>query len=255
MPPVTYYADTSRLNKPWRQKIHTLATAYGRDPNVDPLQDEEDEENQNQTGNPLTGILNRTIGQTRATTAGLRPGGPTSIITAGPSTGFSNPFRNQLQQISKLGTTATDIVRARNAYRAAQNSGGGGGGSFPNLGNIKGARAKMIAAARSQLGVPYRWGGEQPGRGFDCSGLVQWAYGRAGIKMPRVAAAQMTRGRRVPISKLQPGDLVGWGSPAHHIAIYLGGGRILEAPYTGARVRYNTLSRKSRGAWGIHLNV
>ena len=84
-------------------------------------------------------------------------------------------------------------------------------------------------------------GGEAPGKDFDCSGLVQWAYGKAGISLPRVAADQARAGVEVNPSDAQAGDLVFFGSPIHHVGIYLGGGKMVDAPHTGAAVRIDSV--------------
>jgi cell wall-associated NlpC family hydrolase len=102
--------------------------------------------------------------------------------------------------------------------------------------------AGAIEAASSVLGSPYQWGAEGPDR-FDCSGLTSWAYARAGLRLPRVAAQQWWSGPRVALEELRPGDLLFWATdtsrPAtiHHVALYVGRGQMIEAPYTGARVR------------------
>ncbi len=96
------------------------------------------------------------------------------------------------------------------------------------------AAAKAISAARTQLGKPYKFGAEAPGVDFDCSGLTQWAYRQAGITIPRVAAQQQAATQRITRAELSPGDLVFYGNPAHHVAIYLGAGKIIQAPHTGA---------------------
>ena len=97
-----------------------------------------------------------------------------------------------------------------------------------------------LAWAYTQLGKPYHYGGAGP-RSFDCSGLTMRAFAAAGISLPHSAAAQQHAGRRVPLSQLQPGDLVFWGSPAYHVGIYVGGGRILDAPHTGTDVQIQSL--------------
>jgi cell wall-associated NlpC family hydrolase len=98
-----------------------------------------------------------------------------------------------------------------------------------------------VAFAESQLGVPYQWGGEAPGQAFDCSGLVQWAYGQAGLALPRTAQLQYDAGPAVPIgSPLVPGDLIFFGpGPAavEHVGLYAGAGLMIDAPHTGADVR------------------
>jgi cell wall-associated NlpC family hydrolase len=95
---------------------------------------------------------------------------------------------------------------------------------------------QIIDDAKQFLGVPYVWGGESPS-GFDCSGLVQYVYGKEGINLPRVASDQANSGTEVSAADAKPGDLVYFGKPAHHIGIYLGNGMMLDAPHTGASVR------------------
>jgi cell wall-associated NlpC family hydrolase len=97
-----------------------------------------------------------------------------------------------------------------------------------------------LAWAYAQLGKPYHYGGAGP-RTFDCSGLTMRAFAAAGVSLPHSAAAQQRAGRRVPLSQLQPGDLVFWGSPAYHVGIYVGGGRIIDAPHTGTDVQIQAL--------------
>jgi len=106
---------------------------------------------------------------------------------------------------------------------------------LPVLPSAGGASA-ALAAAESQIGVPYHWGGESPGVGFDCSGLTQWAWGRAGVSIPRTAQAQYDAVEHVSLGALEPGDLVFWGSSQggiSHVAIYVGGGEVIHAPETG----------------------
>lgn len=102
--------------------------------------------------------------------------------------------------------------------------------------------AQVIKIAETQLGVPYVWGGEDPGKGMDCSGLMQWAFGQAGVKLPRTSQEQQNAGSRVAVNNTQPGDLLFVGQPAHHVVMDIGGGKILEAPHTGANVRIRALN-------------
>lgn len=125
--------------------------------------------------------------------------------------------------------------------------GGGPGGSTGNMGGAaknsspQGAgganAAQIIQFAETQLGVPYVWGGESPGQGMDCSGLIQWAYSKAGVQIPRVAEDQQKTGTAIPVNQAQPGDLLFNGNPAHHVVMAIGGGKIIEAPHTGLNVR------------------
>ncbi len=101
--------------------------------------------------------------------------------------------------------------------------------------------AGAVQAAESQIGVPYVWGGESPkgsgSPGFDCSGLTAWSWGQVGVGLPHYSGAQMADSTPVPISDLQPGDLLFYGpGGADHVAMYVGGGQMIEAPYTGASV-------------------
>ena len=94
--------------------------------------------------------------------------------------------------------------------------------------------------AEQYLGVPYVWGGESPS-GFDCSGLVQYVYGKLGVHLPRTSFAQYNAGRHVSRSDLRPGDLVFFDALGH-VGIYIGGGRFIHAPHTGTRVQIGTLA-------------
>jgi cell wall-associated NlpC family hydrolase len=105
------------------------------------------------------------------------------------------------------------------------------------------SRAQVaVRAALSQVGKPYQWGGAGP-NSYDCSGLTMWAWAHAGVYLPHSAAMQYSVTSHVSSSALQPGDLLFFGSPIHHVAMYVGGGRIVEAPYTGAFVRVVPASR------------
>lgn len=140
-------------------------------------------------------------------------------------------------------------------------------------------RMQIIKSAISQMGHAYSWGGGGAGGastgvnragklggantvGFDCSGLVQYAFAQVGLALPRVSRQQAQMGRISDIGSLKPGDLVGWGrtpSTAHHIAIYLGNGRIVESGSgwgsSGVRVRNLNNSSFDRQAFGVKLGI
>lgn len=104
-----------------------------------------------------------------------------------------------------------------------------------------GARAARLA--RTQLGVPYSWGGASPA-GFDCSGLVMWVYGRLGISLPHNAAALYGVGHPVSRSALRPGDLL-FFSGLGHVGLYVGHGRMVHAPQSGRSVEIQSLASRS----------
>ncbi|MGR3933337.1 NlpC/P60 family protein [Streptomyces sp. BRA346] len=114
----------------------------------------------------------------------------------------------------------------------------GGAHATPGLPPSSPRAAAAFGAARAAVGLPYAWGQAGP-TAFDCSGLTQWAYRRAGVAIPRTSQAQAHTGQSVPLSQARPGDLVVYRSDAGHVAMYAGGGRVIHAPYPGAAVRYD----------------
>jgi len=133
---------------------------------------------------------------------------------------------------------------------------------------------RIVAAAKTQQGVPYSWGGGgtrgrsrgiccSPGgydgrktTGFDCSGLVQYAVYQAShgrITLPRVAHEQVQRGKPVARDSMRPGDLIGFdhGAGVTHIGIYVGDNRMIHAPQTGDVVRISSLDSRTNQRWVI----
>lgn len=116
-----------------------------------------------------------------------------------------------------------------------------------------GSGEAVVAAAMTQLGVPYLWGGTTPGVGFDCSGLVQWAYAQVGISLPRTTGQQVSVGIAVSVGELRPGDLVfsrsvrrgGEVVERGHVAIYAGAGQVVVAPRTGDVIQLRSFDRLS----------
>jgi cell wall-associated NlpC family hydrolase len=153
------------------------------------------------------------------------------------------------------------VAAAQKAQAAAQTGGvGRGAGSSSGSGvssvptapppPVPAGVGGAIQAAESQIGTPYVWGGSSPG-GFDCSGLVMWSFGQAGIGLPRTSGAQYAATTHIPLADIQPGDLLFYGpGGSEHVAIYIGGGTMVEAPYTGATV-WNTGVRTGEGFVGV----
>ncbi|MFI9551355.1 C40 family peptidase [Nonomuraea endophytica] len=111
---------------------------------------------------------------------------------------------------------------------------------------------KAVSAARAQIGDPYRYGGTGPGA-FDCSGLVQYAWKKAGVKIPRVTHSQYARiKKKISWKSLQPGDLLFFRGRGH-VGMYVGNGKMVHSPSSGKRVRIERLSgwRKSSFAGAV----
>jgi peptidoglycan DL-endopeptidase CwlO len=103
-----------------------------------------------------------------------------------------------------------------------------------------------VRYALGALGVPYRWGGESPTSGFDCSGLVRWAYGRVGVDLPHNSYALYGEGRRVREGSMAPGDIL-FFEGLGHVGLYLGNGRMVHAPQTGRNVETVRLGSTNYG--------
>jgi hypothetical protein len=167
---------------------------------------------------------------------GLVPGA--GLIVSAPS---ADPF--VLQSAVKTIAQGASVVLMRPGL-ALGSAPGHGGGSVIGTGQLSTA----LTAAVSRLGKPYVWGGTGP-NGFDCSGLVGWSFAAAGISLPRTAAEQALAGPAIPVSQLQPGDLLFWAyDPSDpgfidHVAIYLGKGQMIEAPQTGQTVHVIPLQK------------
>lgn len=102
---------------------------------------------------------------------------------------------------------------------------------------------QAILYARQELGSPYIFGAEGPDA-FDCSGLIQWVYGRAGIATPRIAEQQQRWA--TPVARPAQGDLVFYGAPAYHVGLYIGAGKMIHAPNSRSRVRIDPIDDANR---------
>jgi len=128
--------------------------------------------------------------------------------------------------------------------------------SSPPVSRVEaGAAAAEVAAnhAAKMVGRPYRYGGSTPS-GFDCSGLVQFSYRQAGVKLPRSTEDQLRASSPMPVSKLRRGDLIFFdqdGKRKSHVGIYLGEGRFVHAPSSGKQVRTDRLDSPY---WKSHLS-
>jgi cell wall-associated NlpC family hydrolase len=108
------------------------------------------------------------------------------------------------------------------------------------------AAERAARFALEAVGTPYRYGGESLGSGFDCSGLVRWAYRRAGLDVPHNSYALYSVGRRIEKSRLEAGDVL-FFEGLGHVGLYLGDGQMVHAPYTGKRVEVIRLAETNYG--------
>jgi cell wall-associated NlpC family hydrolase len=128
------------------------------------------------------------------------------------------------------------------AAAAASYSGGGDGGNFPPP--QRAPRSAIVSVARKYLGARYVWGATGP-QTFDCSGFTSYVYRQVGVSIPRVSRDQINAGERVSRKDLAPGDLVFFGSPIHHVGMYIGGGMMIHAPSTGDVVKISPAFRSN----------
>jgi len=135
------------------------------------------------------------------------------------------------------GQLATLVAEAEAEAQAAASDLGSANYNGPPLPYVPGPAGIAVRAAESQLGVPYVWGGDSPATGFDCSGLVMWAWEQAGVDLPHYSGDQYKVTSPVPLSDMEPGDILFYGPDGDtHEAMYVGGGEMIQAPTTGERV-------------------
>ncbi|MEK2488108.1 C40 family peptidase [Kitasatospora purpeofusca] len=184
-------------------------------------------------------------GSTGPTGSTAQPVAPEAAVrSAGPRQGWDGSrywFRNARGEWRW--TSHYDIYLDR--------TGGSGGGTqtqdrTPSADRADARAESVIGYALAQLGKPYVWGGDGPS-GYDCSGLVQQAFRRAGVQLPRVADDQYAATTPITQDRLRRGDLLFWSdsgraSGIHHVGIYLGGGKFVEAPRPGKTVRVSVIS-------------
>lgn len=111
----------------------------------------------------------------------------------------------------------------------------------PPSSSVGGSAASIALGA---LGIPYRWAGSSPETGFDCSGLIAWAYAQVGVSLPHNAAAIFAGGTPVPLEAIEPGDIVSFHGSGH-AGIYIGGGQYVHAPETGDVVKVSSMSSRT----------
>lgn len=139
---------------------------------------------------------------------------------------------------------ASNLTGQRPASGSSGGSASSGGNQFdPSSIPSTTSRAGIaVAAARSQIGVKYRYASAIEGVAFDCSGLTKWAWEQAGVALPHQSRRQFSSSPRIPIEYIEPGDLIFFYSPITHVGIYVGGGMMVDAPGVGRNVRLTPVS-------------
>ncbi|HEY0165795.1 MAG TPA: transglycosylase SLT domain-containing protein [Jatrophihabitans sp.] len=180
------------------------------------------------------------------------PGTPTARSLPAPVMARSAAAVDALAQ-ARSGTSPARTGSSDFAVALASAAGGSGLSGLSGLSGMSGlgagigagtsgpAGADIIDSAKKYLGVPYVFGGVTPA-GLDCSGLVQRAYGDLGISLPRIASDQAHVGVAVPsLAQARPGDILAFGEPAHHVALYVGDNKMIAAPQAGDRVKIQSV--------------
>lgn len=158
---------------------------------------------------------------------------------------FLNGINNEITQVlreEEERQRQTQAAALRQVQQSQRASSASSPGSSPPKG---GGGGSVVSIALSLLGVPYVYGGANPSTGLDCSGLTMYCYARVGISLPHSSAMQYNRGAKVSYNSLQPGDLVFFGSPIHHVGMYIGGGNYIHAPKPGDVVKISSLAARS----------
>lgn len=104
---------------------------------------------------------------------------------------------------------------------------------------------QVVETAAAYLGIPYKWGGKRPSTGLDCSGLTKWVFEQHGVTLRHWSRHQSQDGWPVALKDIRTGDLVAFGSPVHHVGIYVGDDRFIHAPRTGDVVKISQLSKRT----------
>ena len=175
---------------------------------------------------------------------------------ATPSTNATAAPTAPVQPAANTGAAAAQpITTASSAATAAVNTNQNGASAASSTATNTNAAETVVAAALSQVGTPYVWGGATPGQGLDCSGLVQYAYGKANVALSHYTVAQESAGRQVSLSDLQPGDIIFWGGvgASYHDAIYIGNGQYVHAPQPGETVKVASISQYFMPSFAVRV--
>jgi len=193
-----------------------------------------------QTNTAQTNTAQTNSGQTNSATTNTTNGGGGTTTTGGTSKtpGGANPVSNIVHGPSKVVTKAVPHL-----VGGLIGSNANTGASSAPVPSPAGGASTAIAWAQREIGKPYVWAAAGPDS-FDCSGLMMFVWGKAGVSLPHSAQGQYDVTTHVSVSQLQPGDLVFYDSPViGHVGIYVGGGQMIVADHTGTDIRYASIYR------------
>ena len=186
------------------------------------------------------GELNKAKGAAEAKTKQLRDKKAAALAAVNEQNDLYAKAQGELAGLVAQ-AQARDAERQAAAARTRQSRRGSTLASFSGPAPaVRGGVSAVIAEAKRQLGNPYVWGAAGPDS-FDCSGLTMWAWRAGGVNLPHFSGAQYSATRHIPLSAIQPGDLVFYESPSEHVALYVGNGTIIHAPNPRSVVRYDSL--------------
>ena len=199
--------------------------------------------------------LGRNVGQTAALAAVKRQTTELATLSRTQATlrGLLAQAKAHESTLQRERLAAIARARARAIARAARQHSSSPGPYSGQSGNLSGTvsaatEAAALHDAESQIGKPYQWAAAGPSS-YDCSGLVMWAYDQVGVHLDHFTGDQWNEGAHVSRADLQPGDLVFFAtntsdpSTIHHVGLYVGGSEMVDAPYTGVDVRYDSIDR------------
>jgi len=193
-----------------------------------------------QTNTAQTNTAQTNSGQTNSATTNTTNGGGGTTTTGGTSKtpGGANPVSNIVHGPSKVVTKAVPHL-----VGGLIGSNANTGASSAPVPSPAGGASTAIAWAQREIGKPYVWAAAGPDS-FDCSGLMMFVWGKAGVSLPHSAQGQYDVTTHVSVSQLQPGDLVFYDSPViGHVGMYVGGGQMIVADHTGTDIRYASIYR------------
>lgn len=161
-----------------------------------------------------------------------------STLSQALGTGGASDASSGLSSQLSSGLSSGLSTGLSTALTTALSAAGGATGSSASAAPTGAAAGEQaVALAKSYTGVPYLWGGTDPDKGLDCSGLVQLVFDRLGVELPRTSAQQAKVGEKVgSLAQARAGDLVFFGSPVHHVGVYAGDGMMVDAPRRGKTV-------------------